>query len=99
MSLKFNNNGFPISCVSQCSTCSFENKKPSMVFEAIAITKKIQSKSIKNLIKINNKGSRGRLSDRRLYCGSGVFINNFDEFGRKKKMLIFRQRCLIWNVF
>ena len=69
MSLKFNNNGFPISCVSQCSTCSFENKKPSMVFEATAITKKIKSKSIKNLIKINNKGSRARLSDRRLYCG------------------------------
>ena len=79
-----------MSCVSHCSTSSFENKNPSMVFEATAITKKIKSKSITNLIKINNKGSRVRLSDRRLYCGSGVFINNFDEFGRKKTMLIFR---------
>ena len=95
MSLKFNNNGFPISCVSQCSTCSFENKKPSMVFEATAITKKIQSKSITNLIKINNKGSRGRLSDRHLYCRSGVFINNSDKFCQKKKDVNISTKMLI----
>ena len=43
MSPKYNNNDFPISCVSQYSTTNYENKKSSMVFEATAITNKIKS--------------------------------------------------------
>ena len=58
MSPKCNNNDFPISCVSQYSTTSYENKKPLLLLTRLKV--------IIKTIKINNRDFRVRLSDRRL---------------------------------